>query len=318
MLSNLATSFTLVLQPELLIAILLATVLGYIIGALPVFGSSLGVVLLIPFTYGLPSVSVIVALVALYVAAEYGGAITAIMLNTPCTAAAVATSWDGYPMASSGQAGFALHVSIISSGLGAFFTAVLLMMTAVPLSEFALRFGPTEYCALALLGLSLVSSLGGDSPLRGLLALSIGVFFATIGTDPESGVPRFAFTPALLEGIPLVPALLGLYALSESLLLLEKEVVANMRVKVGSVWKVPISRYKPLWFTIFRSSVIGYVIGVIPGAGPSIASLLAYNEAKRASKGEDKERFGKGNPKGVAATEAANNSAATGALAPML
>jgi len=318
MLSNLATSFTLVLQPELLIAILLATVLGYIIGAMPGLGPSLGVALLIPFTYGMPPVTAIVALVALYVAAEYGGAITAIMLNTPGTAAAVATSWDGYPMASSGQAGFALHVSIISSGLGAFFTAVLLMMTAVPLSEFALRFGPTEYCALALLGLSLVSSLGGDSPLRGLLALSIGVFFATIGTDPESGVPRFAFTPALLEGIPLVPALLGLYALSESLLLLEKEVVAKMQVKVGSVWKVSIRRYKPLWFTIFRSSVIGYVIGVIPGAGPSIASLLAYNEAKRASKGEDKERFGKGNPKGVAASEAANNSAAIGAFAPML
>src|SRR5699024_11019100 len=133
MLSNLATSFTLVLQPELLIAILLATVLGYIIGAMPGLGPSLGVALLIPFTYGMPPVTAIVALVALYVAAEYGGAITAIMLYTPGTAAAVATSWYGYPMASSGQAGFDLHVSIVSSGLGAFFASALLMMTAVPL-----------------------------------------------------------------------------------------------------------------------------------------------------------------------------------------
>src|SRR5699024_6096900 len=148
MLSNLATSASLALQPGPLIAILVATGLGDIVGGRPGLGPSLGVVSSLPFTYGRRPVTAIAAVLALHVAAEYGGAITAIMLNTPGTAAAVATSWDGYPMASSGQAGFALHVSIISSGLGAFFTAVLLMMTAVPLSEFALRFGPTEYCAL--------------------------------------------------------------------------------------------------------------------------------------------------------------------------
>ncbi len=316
MLTDLISGFALVMQPEVLLALFVATIIGYIIGAMPGLGPSLGVALLIPFTYGVDPVVAMVALVALYVAAEYGGGITAILLNTPGTAAAVATAWDGYPMAKKGEAGFALHVSIISSGIGAFLGALLLIGTAVPLSEFALQFGSTEYCALALFGLSLVSSLGGNSPLRGLLALCLGVLFAVVGMDPENGTPRFAFTPDLFEGIPLVPALLGLYAISEVLVMLEGEAVSALSMKVSNVWRISLSRYRTLWGCILRSTGIGYVIGVIPGAGASIASLSSYNEAKRASGTSDS--FGKGNPEGVAASEAANNSAVTGALAPLL
>jgi putative tricarboxylic transport membrane protein len=316
MLTDLMSGFALVMQPEVLLALLVATIIGYIIGAMPGLGPSLGVALLIPFTYGVDPVVAMVALVALYVAAEYGGGITAILLNTPGTAAAVATAWDGYPMAKKGEAGFALHVSIISSGVGAFLGALLLIGTAIPLSEFALQFGSTEYCALALFGLSLVSSLGGNSPLRGLLALCLGVLFAVVGMDPENGTPRFAFTPDLFEGIPLVPALLGLYAISEVLVMLEGEAVSALSMKVSNVWRISLSRYRTLWGCILRSTGIGYVIGVIPGAGASIASLISYNEAKRASAASDS--FGKGNPEGVAASEAANNSAVTGALAPLL
>lgn len=316
MLENLMAGLMLVVQPQVLLALIGGTIIGYIVGAMPGLGPSLGVALLIPFTYGMDPVVAMVALISLYAAAEYGGAITAILINTPGTAAAVATAWDGYPMAKKGEAGFALHVSIISSGFAAFVGGVLLIFTAVPLSEFALRFGPTEYCALALLGLSLVSSLGGRSIKRGLFALAIGVFAATIGMDPENGTPRFAFTPDFFEGIPLVPALLGLYAISEALILLEGSTAQAMKAKVGRVATISMKRYRGMWRSITRSTLIGYVIGVIPGAGASIASLIAYNEAKRTSKSP--ETFGHGNPEGVAASEAANNSCVPGSLAPML
>lgn len=316
MLENLLAGLFLVLQPHVILALVAGTVIGYIIGAMPGLGPSLGVALLIPFTYGMDPVVAMVALISLYAAAEYGGAITAILINTPGTAAAVATAWDGYPMAKKGQAGFALHVSIISSGFAAFVGGILLIFTAVPLSEFALHFGPTEYCALALLGLSLVSSLSGTSVTRGLLALAIGVFAATIGMDPENGTPRFAFTPNFFEGIPLVPALLGLYAISEALILLEGSTAQTVKTKVGKVVTISLKRYRGMWGGIMRSTLIGYLIGVIPGAGASIASLIAYNEAKRTSK--EPETFGHGNPMGVAASEAANNSCVPGSLAPML
>lgn len=316
MFADLMNGFGLVLHPYVLLALMGGTLIGYLIGAMPGLGPSLGVALLVPFTYGIDPVVAMVALVSLYMAAEYGGAITAILLNTPGTAAAVATAWDGYPMARQGDAGFALHISIISSGIGALLSALLLIVTAVPLSEFALEFGPTEYCALGVFGLSLVSSLGGRSPLRGLLALCIGIVFAVIGMDPENGIPRFAFTPDLFDGIPLVPALLGLYAISEALFMLEGQTATASAIKVDKVWSVPWSRYKNLWMTILRGSGIGYIVGVIPGAGASIASLISYNETKRASR--DPDSFGKGNPKGVAASESANNSAVSGALAPLL
>ena len=317
MLESLITGFGLVLHPYVLLALLGGTIVGYIIGAMPGLGPSLGVALLVPFTYGIDPVVAMVGLVGLYMAAEYAGAVTAVLLNTPGTAAAVATSWDGYPMAKKGEAGWALHVSIISSGIGAFLSAILLIGTAVPLSEFALRFGAPEYFALALFGLSLVTSLGGSSVLRGLLALFLGIAIAVIGMDPVTGIPRFAITSDFFEGIPLVPMLLGLYAVSEALYMLEGSTAKTLKVSIGSVWSLHLSRYRPLMGTILRSSGIGYFIGVIPGAGASIASLIAYGSAKRRN-GTSQPAFGEGNPAGVAASEAANNAAVSGALAPLL
>lgn len=305
------------LHPYVLLALLGGTIIGYIIGAMPGLGPSLGVALLVPFTYGVDPVVAMVGLVGLYMAAEYAGAVTAVLLNTPGTAAAVATSWDGYPMAKRGEAAWALHVSIISSGIGALLSAILLIGTAVPLSEFALRFGPPEYFALALFGLSLVTSLGGSSVLRGLLALFLGIAIAVIGMDPITGVPRFAITSDFFEGIPLVPMLLGLYAVSEALYMLEGSTTKTLKVTIGNVWSLHVSRYRPLIGTILRSSGIGYFVGVIPGAGASIASLISYGSAKRRN-GTKEPAFGEGNPAGVAASEAANNAAVSGALAPLL
>ncbi|HLU02140.1 MAG TPA: tripartite tricarboxylate transporter permease [Advenella sp.] len=317
MIESLITGFGLVLHPYVLLALFGGTIVGYVIGAMPGLGPSLGVALLVPFTYGVDPVVAMVGLVGLYMAAEYAGAVTAVLLNTPGTAAAVATAWDGYPMAKKGEAGWALHVSIISSGIGALLSAILLIGTAVPLSEFALRFGPPEYFALALFGLSLVTSLGGSSVLRGLLSLFLGVAIAVIGMDPVTGVPRFAITPDFFEGIPLVPMLLGLYAVSEALYMLEGSTAKTLKVAIGNVWSMHLARYRPLLGTILRSSGIGYFIGVIPGAGASIASLIAYGNAKRRN-GTNLPAFGDGNPAGVAASEAANNAAVSGALAPLL
>ncbi|WP_417277060.1 tripartite tricarboxylate transporter permease [Castellaniella sp.] len=317
MVEHLLMGFSLVLNPTVLLALALGTIVGYIIGAIPGLGPSLGVALLVPFTYGVDPVVAMVGLIGLYMAAEYGGAISAVLLNTPGTAAAVATAWDGYPMARKGHAAFALQISIIASGIGAFLSTLFLITTAVPLSEFALQFGAAEYCGLGLLGLSLVTSLGGGSIWRGMVSLFLGVFVAVIGLDPVNGTPRFAFTPDLFEGIPLVPMLLGLYAISESLYMLEDSAAGKLVVSIGNVWRVNLRRYRPLMPTILRGSVIGYLIGVVPGAGASIASLVSYGFDRQVTKDADPP-FGEGNPRGVAASESSNNAAVSGALAPLL
>ena len=318
MLAHLALGFSAFAEPMVWAALVFGALVGYLIGAIPGLGPSLGVALLIPFTYGMDPVVSIVGLVALYAAAEYGGAITAILINSPGTAAAVATAWDGYPLSQQGRAAEALTVSIIASGVGIVVSTGLLIITAVPLSEFALRFGPGEYFALALVGLSLVAGLTEGSPIKGMVAMGIGLAMATIGLDVQIGVPRFTGgNYELFEGLPLVPVLLGLYALSEVLFMIEDGAVAKVRsARVAGISGVPLGAVKGLGTVIMRSSVLGYVIGIIPGAGASIASFVSYAVSRRLSK--KPELFGKGSLEGVASSEAANNSAVAGALAPLL
>lgn len=318
MLANLALGFSAFGDPMVWGALVFGALVGYLIGAIPGLGPSLGVALLIPFTYGVDPVVSIVGLVALYAAAEYGGAITAVLINSPGTAAAVATAWDGYPLTQQGRAGEALTVSIISSGVGIFISTGLLILTAVPLSEFALNFGPGEYFGLALVGLSLVAGLSDGSPIKGMVAMGIGLAMATIGLDVQIGVPRFTGgNYELFEGLPLVPVLLGLYALSEVLFMIEEGATAKIKsAAVGGLASIPYKAVKGLKVVILRSSVLGYVIGVIPGAGASIASFVSYAVTKRFSK--KPELFGKGSLEGVSASEAANNSAVAGAMAPLL
>lgn len=310
-------AFTGILHWHSLAAIFFGTIVGYAIGAMPGVGPVLTIALLIPFTYGMDPQVAIVGLVSLYVAAEYGGAITAILLNTPGEAAAVATAWDGYPMARRGEAAKALHISIVSSGVGALISAILLMLTAIPLAEFAVQFGPSEYFMLAMLGLTLAAGLGGASAWRGVIAVALGLLAGAIGIDGISGQPRFTPTPMFYDGIPLVAALTGLYALSEALIIAETSMKKQPKpAPIGSLMSFPLHIYRGMWGTMTRSSVIGFIVGVIPGAGAVVASLLAYNETVRRS--DDPASFGKGNPHGVAAAEAANNAAVPGALAPLL
>ncbi len=318
MFENLALGFAAFGDPMVWVALVFGALAGYLIGAIPGLGPSLGVALLIPFTYGMDPVVSIVGLVALYAAAEYGGAITAVLINSPGTAAAVATAWDGYPLTQKGRAGEALSISIISSGTGIFISTLLLMLTAIPLSELALRFGPGEYFALALVGLSLVAGLSEGSPLKGAVSMAIGLALATIGLDVQTGVPRFTGgNPEFFEGLPLVPVLLGLYALSEVLFMIEDGPSEKMKNSpIGGLFAVPVKTILGLKTVILRSSVLGYLIGVIPGAGASIASFVSYAVSRRFSK--TPEKFGNGSLEGISSSEAANNSAVAGALAPLL
>lgn len=317
MIENLFMGFAAFGDPYVWAALVVGSLVGYLIGAIPGLGPSLGVALLIPFTYGMDPVVAIVMLVAIYAAAEYGGAITAVLINTPGTAAAVATAWDGYPMTQQGKAGVALNLSIIGSGIGIIVSTILLIVTAIPLSELALSFGPGEYFALALVGLSLVSGLAEGSALKGAIAMALGLGLATVGLDTQTGVPRFAYTPEFFEGLPLVPVLLGLYALSEVLFMLEDGPSAKVKnMKIGGILAVPFSTYYQLKGHIMRSSLLGYIIGVIPGAGASIASFISYIVARKTSK--TPEMFGKGSAEGLVASETANNAAVSGAMAPLL
>lgn len=302
---------------NVILGLILGAFLGYLIGAIPGLGPTLGVSLLIPFTYSVDTLVAVVTLVSLYAAAEYGGAISAILINSPGTAAAVATSWDGYPMTQKGKAGVALNISIISSGVGIFISTILLFLTAIPLSEFALSFGPEAYFSLALMGLSLVSIFASGSLLKGAIAMLLGLGLATIGLDAQTGIPRFTFTPDFFEGLPLIPTLLGLFALSEVLFMIESSNKSHHKSShMSGVFVVPFSVYNKIKFSLLRSSFIGYIIGIIPGAGASIASFLSYGVAKRMSKSP--EEFGHGSIEGVSASESANNAAVSGALAPLL
>lgn len=317
MFENLMMGFSTLFTVEIMLMILLGTLVGYFVGALPGLTPSIGIALLIPFTFTMDPIPGLILLITLYVAAEYGGGITAILLNAPGTPAAAATSFDGYPLTQKGEAGKALTVSITASAIGAVISAVLLIFTAVPVAGVALQFGPAEYFALAVFGLSLVSSLSQGSILKSLIAMLFGLMVITIGIDPVDGVVRFAFTNDLLSGVPFLPALIGLFALSEVFNMLEtsgqqkKKEITKIKGFEGS-----LTALKKIKFTLIRAPLLGYVIGVIPGAGTTIASLISYNEAKRTAK--DKESFGKGNPEGIAASEGANNAAVPGSLAPLL
>lgn len=291
-------------------------IIGYLVGALPGLSAGVGMALLIPFSFGLDPIVSVVMLITLYMASEYSGAIPAILVNTPGEPSAAITALDGYPMRQRGEAGQALTLSILGSAGGSVLSTILLIFTVSWMTKFALAFGPAEYFAIAVLGLSLISTLSGDSVTRGIIALLFGLLLTTIGTDPVDGIPRFAVVEGFLSGVPFVSALIGLFALSEVLRMLETadEPVTPLR-NIPSV-SGQFSLIRPHTWNMIRSTLVGYVVGVIPGAGASIASITAYSIQKRLSKSP--ETFGKGNPEGVVAAETANNSCMPGALAPML
>lgn len=303
------------LQNLLILNLGLAT--GIIIGSLPGLTATMGVALLLPLTFGLDSVPGMLLLLGVYCGGIYGGSITGILIKTPGTPSAAATVLDGYPMAEKGEASRALDMALIASVIGGLFSAFVLMFIAPIIAQFALKFGPIEYFAIAVFGLTIISGISGDSVIKGLITGLLGLLVTTIGLDPVGGIDRFTFDIIqLASGINIIPAMIGLFAIAE---IIRKAKTVNMPVDEAIKFqkkKLPFKEVLLYWKTLLRSSMIGTFIGAIPGTGSAIASFISYNEAKRNSK--DPASFGKGNIEGIAASECANNAVTGAALIPLL
>lgn len=316
MLDHFATAFGLVLSVQVLLALAAGVLIGYVVGAIPGLTSAIGMALLIPFTFGLDPIAAIVMLVTIYMAADYAAGIPAILVNAPGQPAAAVTAFDGFPLTQRGEAGSALNMSIMASTAGALISILFLVISAQAMATAALAFGPAEYFALAVVGLSLIAVLSTSGAVRALIGLVFGLTIVTIGLDPLSGAGRFIFDRKLIDGIPFLPALIGLFAMSEVLMMIEQGARGHAAARPAGVIDTSLRNVWRFRATIARSATIGYVIGVIPGAGAAIASLVSYGVAKRLS--PQGASFGTGNLEGVAASESANNAAVSGALAPLL
>ncbi len=322
-LHSLAQGFAIAITLENLGLALIGAFLGTIIGALPGLGPSNGVAILIPlaFSLGLGPTPALILLTSVYYGAMYGGRISSILLNIPGDEPAVMTTLDGYPMAQQGRAGEALTLSGIASFVGSFFATVGLVFLAPQLVKVALLFGPAEYFALFALAFATLGGVSSTNQAKAAFAAALGLGIAMIGVDGQTGVPRFSFGQVhLYDGINFLVAIVGLFALSEVFVFLEHRGDGSGE---GKHTRMQIGRLTPSWPTLRsciptmgRSTVLGFVAGVLPGAGASLGSFLAYSTEKQLSNRND--TFGKGDPRGVAAPEAGNNAAAGGALVPML
>ncbi|MCW1930986.1 tripartite tricarboxylate transporter permease [Pararhodobacter zhoushanensis] len=318
-LSNLAMGFSIALSPWSLMLAVIGCFIGTIVGALPGLGPANGVALLIPITFsmGLDAMSALVLLTSVYYGAMYGGRISSILLNIPGDEPAMMTTLDGYPMARQGRAGEALVVSGVASFVGAFLATIGLMLLAPVLSRVAYQFGPAEYFALYLLAFCTLGGLGSNNQAKSALAALLGLGIAMIGLDKTTGMPRFTFGELhLMDGIDFLVAIVGLFAVSEVFFFIESHGKNSaIGVALGKV-TIPWKALRHTTGAMLRGTGIGFVAGILPGAGASLGSFLAYVAEKAVAK--DKDSFGKGNVRGVAAPEAGNNAAAGGALIPML
>jgi putative tricarboxylic transport membrane protein len=307
----------LLLDPYILLVVFAGTVLGIVVGALPGISGSTTTALLLPFTITMGPVPAIAFLGAIYCAANFGGSITAILVNSPGDPSASATAFDGYPMAVKGEAGRALGMSAVASAIGGIFSVVVLIFAAPLLARMAYSFGPPEYFALAVFGLSMVAMSGGDSALKNLIAGAFGVMLATVGQDITTGVERYTFgIYSFSDGIEFIPVLIGLFALTELLEQASQLAKRTAMAQLGAVRLPSWADVRKCSKAISLSSVLGTFIGVLPALGATTAAMIAYVETKRWSK--NKEDFGKGAIEGVAGPEAANNAAVGGAMVPTL
>jgi len=319
-LHQLAFGMSVAADPLNLLYCAFGVIFGIIIGALPGMGPSAGIAILLPLTYGMNPIAGIIMLAGIYYGAMYGGSITSILINTPGDSAAVMTVLDGYPLTRKGKSGKALGMAAIASTTGGIISIILFSFLAPKLAGFALRFGPPEYFALMAMGLTAIGGMTGKYPLKGYLSAFIGLFLGTVGLDLVTGADRFIFFGfrELYEGIDFIPVAIGLFGISEILTLspagdgqkIDKE---NLTLKKQLPSKEELKIASP---HIFRGTILGFFVGMLPGAGATIASFMSYGMARKLSRrGEE---FGTGVLEGVAAPESANNSAAIGAMVPML
>jgi len=316
------SSLSIIFSVKIVITMIIGVSSGILVGATPGLTAAMGVALLIPITFGMEPVAGLVLLASMYNGAIYGGSISAILTGIPGTPGSIATSFDGYAMTKNGEADIALKTAIIASVTGGIIGALILIFMAPPLARIALAFGPDEYFWAAVCGLTIIVSLSSKNPIKGALSAMLGFFIGVIGIDPLIGNTRFAFGNIyMLGGINVVVPLIGLFSIPQALKMIEKgDVNASFNIlkrkkmaRFGEIWQ---DIKENSWLTYLRSSVLGTIIGIIPGAGCDIASYVGYNEAKRWSRRAKK--FGTGIAEGIVASEAANNAVVGGSMVPML
>ncbi|HBR02804.1 MAG TPA: C4-dicarboxylate ABC transporter permease [Ruminiclostridium sp.] len=318
--SNLLIAISGVFTLYNILAILGGTIAGIIIGALPGLSSVMGLSILLPMTFTMEGLGGIMMLLGVFCGSIYGGSISAILINTPGTSASAATALDGYPMATKrNEPGRALGIATFASTFGGLFSCAALVIFSPLLAKVALQFSAPEYFALALFGISIITSISSKSIIKGLIGGVFGLLLGCIGIDKLTGVERFTFDSVyLMGGISYIPLLIGLFAFAQGLLNIEDaygQVFQKINVKIKKSFPTKEDR-KRIYPTVLRSSIIGTIIGAIPGTGGDIASWVCYNEARRWSK--HKEEFGNGSPEGIAASESGNNAISGGALVPLL
>jgi putative tricarboxylic transport membrane protein len=317
--SGILSGFEVALQPYYLLLGLAGAAMGTAIGVLPGIGPALTISLLLPFTFHLVDpVGAFILFGGIFYGAMYGGSTTTILINTPGESASVVTAIDGYKMARKGRAGAALATSAIGSFVAGTIATFLLMILAEPLVNFALRFGPSEYFSLMVLSLCTVTAMGGNDPLKAAFSTGIGLAMGMVGIDSTSGQLRFTFgVPSLFDGIDVVDAAVGLFAITEVFYGLGnlRNQKASRLIEAGSLFMTKEEWKRSVWPWL-RGSAVGFVVGALPGAGATIASFMSYAIEKRISRRSSE--FGKGAIEGVAGPEASNNAAAGGALVPLL
>jgi len=321
MFSTLAQGLAIVLTPATFILIFLGTVVGVIFGAMPGVSASMAVALALPFAYSMNGVTAIAFLCSVYCASITGGGITAILFKIPGTPSSAPTTFDGYPMAQRGEAGKALGFSLVASAVGGLIAAFAMAIVSGPLASVALKFGPGELFAVSMLGLSVLTCLDNGNITKTLISGLLGLLLATVGMDSTSGAARFTFgSSTLLSGIEMIPVMIGLFAVTEVLKQTVKRAKGNANDGMDETeYKTTLPKFSEFGrtkWTMLRSSILGTVVGILPGAGATIASFLSYTMEKKISKYGSE--FGTGVPEGIVASEAANNAATGGAMVPLL
>ncbi len=319
---NIAGAFEAVFQLKNLLLMTLGVSAGLIAGAIPGFTITMAVVLTLPFTFGMSAVDGISTMIGVFVGGLSGGLMSSVLTGIPGTPSSVATTFDGYPMTRAGRPGLALGLGVWSSFFGGLISAVFLMLLAPTLARIGLEFGPWDYFSLVLFALTITASLAGENLVKGVIAGVLGLLITAIGEDEVSGVARFTFGwDALKQGFDFLPVLVGLFAFSQLLTdlrdsdkALKPMVVSTKRIAIEHL--AAIKTIVRNWTVLARSSVIGIFVGILPGAGGTIANILAYDQAKKASK--TPERFGTGTPEGIIAPESSNNAVEGGALITMM
>lgn len=315
--SNLSVGFAIAFSPINLLVVTLGVIVGTLIGALPGIGPVAGLSILIPLVFGMDPTSAMILMCGIYYGCMYGGTITSVLMNVPGESSSLMTCLDGYAMAQQGRAGPALTIAAIASFIAGTFSVVMLTVLAPPIANYALNFGPPEYFALMLLGLSAITGLTGKSRAKGYAMGFLGLALAMIGLDPIDGTQRYTFGHLeLMDGIGFLPVAVGMFGLGAVMTMIEKPV--QLQVMKTTLREMLITKQdlKDSTMPIVRGSIIGFLVGVLPGAGATIATFLSYTVEKQLSK--TPERFGTGMIAGVASPEAANNASTGGAMVPLL